>query len=103
MEKYQEALNKLIDWFHSYVDEKGVTVHERHITPEYKEAEKNIRELITAFILLKNKLELNVKFQINGLTLEYYAHPNSITSKYRAVRHLDKEEYELLQKVFNEV
>lgn len=43
---YEEALYLLTDWFHSYKDHNGVQVHERHITPEYREAEEKIRELI---------------------------------------------------------
>ena len=44
--KYQEALNILTDWFHSYKNEKGVTIHERHITPEYNKAKKILQELV---------------------------------------------------------
>lgn len=46
MNKYQEALNTLTDWFHSYKNEKGITVHERHITPKYEDAKKTIQELV---------------------------------------------------------
>lgn len=46
MNKYQEALYTLTDWFHSYKNEKGITVHERHITPKYEDAKKTIQELV---------------------------------------------------------
>lgn len=46
MNKYQEALITLTDWFHSYTDKNGITIQERHITPAYVKAKKNIQELV---------------------------------------------------------
>jgi transposase len=46
MNKYQEAFYRLTDWFHSYIDNNGVKVQERHITKEYEEAKQTIKELV---------------------------------------------------------
>ena len=46
MNKYQEALYIITDWFHSYENEKGVIVHERHITPKYEKAKTTLQELV---------------------------------------------------------
>ena len=43
---YQEALEVITDWFHSYVDSNGERVHERHINGRYIEAELKLQELI---------------------------------------------------------
>lgn len=99
MNKYQEALNTLTDWFHSYQNEKGVTVHERHITPEYEKAKKTIRELIEAFEILKNELELKLTVYRNGgPTLEYYCSECCVVNN-RMLMHLSKEDYFLLKEV----
>mgnify|MGYP003289533084 CR=1 FL=1 len=98
--EYQEALDTLTDWFHSYVDDKGITVHERHITPKYETAEKTIRELIEAFEILKNKLELKTTVYRNGgPALEYYYDSCFAFANKKVLRCLSKEEYEILQKV----
>lgn len=44
--KYKEAFETLTDWFHSYTDDSGIRVHERHITKSYEEAKKTISELV---------------------------------------------------------
>ena len=44
--KYKEAFEILTDWFHSYTDDNGIRVHERHITKSYEEAKKTISELV---------------------------------------------------------
>lgn len=44
--KYKKAFETLTDWFHSYTDDNGIRVHERHITKSYEEAKKTIGELI---------------------------------------------------------
>lgn len=45
MNKYQDALCTLTDWFHSYHDANGL-VHEKHIDEEYQKAKDTIQELI---------------------------------------------------------
>lgn len=46
MNEYKEAFETLTDWFHSYTDDNGIRVHERHITKSYEEAKKTISELV---------------------------------------------------------
>lgn len=43
---YTKALRIITDWFHSYTDSEGRTVHEQHITEEYEEALKSLRQLV---------------------------------------------------------
>lgn len=64
---YEEALYLLTDWFHSYKDHNGVQVHERHITPEYREAEEKIRELIHINDLRNQQEESCPAIDLEGL------------------------------------
>lgn len=46
MNKYQEAFERVTNWFHAYKDKDGVLVQEQHITDNYKEKKEIIRELV---------------------------------------------------------
>lgn len=56
IDKYQEALYTLTDYFHSYHDANGL-VHEKHIDEDYQKAKSLVQQLIDKNIQLEKALD----------------------------------------------